>query len=69
MVHGRFEFAMPASCAATFEAGPRGLRWLVEPIVRRAFDRETHRRFARLRDFLALHGDEVEAAGEAGVAR
>ena len=45
----------------TFEAGPRGLRWLVEPLVAWVFDQQTRRRFARLRRFLDRHASEVEA--------
>jgi len=43
----------------SFECRPRVLRWLLEPIVKRVFDWQTHRRFARMRDFLHLHADEV----------
>lgn len=45
----------------SFECGPRVLRWLVEPIVKRMFDRQTHRRFARMRGFLQAHAAEVIA--------
>jgi hypothetical protein len=45
----------------TLEAGPRWLHWLVEPVVQRAFDAQTHRRFARLQAFVACHRAEVEA--------
>lgn len=43
----------------TFEAGPPGLRWLLEPVVAWIFDRQTRRRFARLQIFLADHSAEV----------
>ena len=33
-------------------------RW-IEPLVARAFERATHRRFRRLQTFLAAHADEV----------
>jgi hypothetical protein len=45
----------------SFECGPRGLRWLLEPITKRVFDRQTHRRFARMRAFLETHAAEVRA--------
>jgi len=45
----------------SFEAGPTGLRWLVEPITKRIFDWQTRKRFARMRAFLALHASEVVA--------
>lgn len=45
----------------SFECGPRALRWLLEPVVKRVFDWQTHRRFARMRSFLQAHGDEVRA--------
>jgi hypothetical protein len=45
----------------SFECGPRWLRWALEPVVKRAFDRETHRRFGRMREFLARHAAEVQA--------
>ena len=35
-----------------FEAGPSVLRWLVEPLVKRIFDWQTRRRFARMQRFL-----------------
>lgn len=44
----------------TFEVGPSVLRWLMAPVVEWIFHRQTNRRFARLRDFLASHADEVE---------
>lgn len=43
----------------TLEAGPRALRWLMEPVVDWIFVRQTRRRFERMRNFLALHADEV----------
>lgn len=45
----------------TFEVGPRGLAWLMEPPVRWMFDRQTVRRFARLQRFLEHHAAEVAA--------
>jgi hypothetical protein len=45
----------------SFETRPRALRWLMEPATKWMFDRQTHRRFARMRDFLAGHAGEVEA--------
>ncbi|MES3011898.1 MAG: hypothetical protein V4738_14010 [Pseudomonadota bacterium] len=45
----------------TFEAGPRGLRWLVEPITQAIFDWQTRKRFGRMQAFLAQHRAEVEA--------
>jgi len=53
----------------TFEAGPRPLRWLVEPIVAWVFDQQTRRRFGRLRNFLVAHAAEVaqwQAAASTG---
>lgn len=43
----------------SFEVGPAALRWVMEPIVKMIFDRQTRRRFARLQDFLALHAGDV----------
>lgn len=43
----------------TFCAGPSGLQWLIEPIVKMLFDWQTQRRFRRMRAFLASHADEV----------
>jgi hypothetical protein len=43
----------------TFETWPSWLRWLFEPPVRWIFEYQTRRRFARLRDFLAVHADEI----------
>lgn len=43
----------------SFEVGPTALRWVLEPVVKGIFDWQTRRRFARLRDFLALHADDV----------
>lgn len=45
----------------SFECGPRALRWLLEPIVKRVFDWQTQRRFARMRGFLQAHAGEVLA--------
>jgi hypothetical protein len=45
----------------SFETGPRWLRWLMEPMTKRVFDWQTHRRFARLQAFLATHAAEVAA--------
>lgn len=45
----------------TFDVGPRVLRWVLEPIVKLVFNWQTQRRFARLREFLADHADEVHA--------
>ena len=44
----------------TFEAGSTPLRWLLEPVVTWQFDRQTRRRFGRLRDFLAANAAELE---------
>ncbi len=44
----------------TFEAGPTALRWLLEPVVKWQFDRQTRRRFGRLREFLATRTTELE---------
>ena len=43
----------------SFEVGPTALRWVLEPVVKGIFAWQTRRRFARLRDFLALHADDV----------
>lgn len=43
----------------TIESGPKALRWLLEPVVAWVFARQTQRRFARLREFLAVHAHEV----------
>ncbi len=45
----------------SFEVFPRMLAPLLQPIVQQVFDRQTRRRFAHLRDFLAGHAAEVEA--------
>ena len=45
----------------TFEVGPPALRWLLEPLVTLIFDRETRKRFERLRRFLAAHAHDIEA--------
>lgn len=44
-----------------FEAGPPMLRWLMEPVVKWIFDRQTRLRFARLAQHLAAHRGEIEA--------
>jgi hypothetical protein len=43
----------------SFEAGPPGLRWLVEPFTKLVFDWQTRKRFARMRTFLEQYADEV----------
>lgn len=43
----------------TFEVGPAAFRWLIAPVVKRVFDWQTRRRFARLQQFLALHASDV----------
>lgn len=43
----------------SFEAGPRMVRWLVEPIAKLIFDWQTRKRFARMQGFLQEHADEV----------
>jgi hypothetical protein len=45
----------------TVEAGPPGLRWLVEPVVASIFAWQTRKRFARMQAFLAIHAAEVAA--------
>lgn len=45
----------------TIETGPAVLRWLMEPVVSRIFERQTRRRFACMRDFLLVHRAEIEA--------
>ncbi|MFM9923910.1 hypothetical protein VLK31_13035 [Variovorax sp. H27-G14] len=45
----------------TIESGPRVLRWLMEPVVAWVFARQTKRRFARMRAFLATNAHEVVA--------
>ena len=45
----------------SFETGPGSLRWLLEPVTKRVFDRQTHKRFERMRRFLAQHAQEVQA--------
>lgn len=44
----------------TFEVGPPALRWLLEPPVAWLFERQTRRRFARMRAFLHAHAGEIE---------
>lgn len=43
----------------TFTTGPRWLRWVLEPIVGRAFARQTRQRFARMACYLAAHADDI----------
>jgi hypothetical protein len=43
----------------TFLVGPPALRWILEPLVKKVFDRQTRRRFMRMRSFLAEHADDV----------
>lgn len=43
----------------TFETRPQILRWLMEPIVKRMFDHQTRRRFARLKSYLVSHREEI----------
>lgn len=50
----------------SFECGPRPLRWLLEPVTRRVFDRQTRRRFERMRRFLESHAREVQAWQQQG---
>jgi hypothetical protein len=45
----------------SFETAPRALHWLMEPLVRRIFERQTRKRFARLQRFLAGNAAQVEA--------
>ncbi|MGE0332315.1 MAG: SRPBCC family protein [Ramlibacter sp.] len=45
----------------SFTTGPRVLRWLMEPVTRWVFEWQTRKRFARMRDFLEQHRDEVRA--------
>ncbi|MGN8083356.1 SRPBCC family protein [Variovorax sp. 22077] len=45
----------------TIEAGPKALRWLLEPVVAWVFAWQTRRRFARLHAFLATQAHEVVA--------
>ena len=42
------------------EAGPRVLRWLIEPLVHQVFRRQTIKRFERMRAFLSTNAGEVE---------
>lgn len=44
----------------TIDAGPLWLAWLLEPVVKRVFDRQTHRRFERLQRFVEQHRTEIE---------
>ena len=44
----------------TFEVKPRALRWLLEPVVRLAFNRQTRRRFERLQQFLHHRAGAIE---------
>lgn len=43
----------------TIEAGPKWLRWLIEPVVDRVFARQTKNRFERMSWFLLRHASEV----------
>lgn len=43
----------------SFEAKPRALRWIVEPVTKWIFDWQTRQRFGRMRAFLERHADEV----------
>jgi hypothetical protein len=45
----------------SFEVAPYSLRWIIRPFVEWIFYWQTSRRFARLREFLEHHADEVEA--------
>ena len=44
----------------TFDTGPAWLRWLLEPMVARAFARQTRKRFLHLAGFLSASAAEVE---------
>jgi hypothetical protein len=44
----------------SFEVGPAALRWLLAPCVEWVFARQTHKRFGRLRAFLATSAADVE---------
>ncbi len=44
----------------TFEVGPKALRWIVEPIVKWIFDRQTRRRFSRLKNYLVSGKEQIE---------
>jgi hypothetical protein len=44
----------------TFEADTKALRWLIEPMVKRVFDWQTRRRFARLKTYLKSNRGEIE---------
>ena len=44
-----------------FEAGPRALRWLVEPLVKWIFDWQTRRRFGRMQRYLSHGASRVRA--------
>jgi hypothetical protein len=44
----------------TFEAGPRPIRWLLEPVVKLIFDFQTKKRFRRMQKFLSSRAHEVE---------
>ena len=45
----------------TIETSPAMLRWLIEPLVSRIFERQTRKRFACMRAFLLIHRAQVEA--------
>ena len=42
-------------------AGPRALRWLLEPVTKVVFDWQTNKRFGRMRAFLQEHAADVAA--------
>lgn len=44
----------------TYEVGPASLRWLIQPLVKRIFDRQTRRRFQSMQVFLQNHSAEVQ---------
>jgi hypothetical protein len=45
----------------TIETGPASLRWLMEPVVSRIFERQTRKRFDCMRSFLLQNRAEIEA--------
>ena len=45
----------------SFECAPRLLCWVLDPVVKRIFDWQTHRRFGRMRAWLQEHAQEVLA--------
>ena len=44
-----------------FEAGPRGMRWLIEPLVKLIFDWQTRRHVARMQRYLRDEAPRVRA--------